>query len=200
MKLHRAAQPRARGTRKRPCSASTFDSGFDLDRFPPLVANQPVEHLELQLGLNRSLDDLAFQLVVAARTAYASPYRLVSRRRRAPVGRINRREASMPNRVFLRPILGFLVTVGMVCSGSLFAQQRGAAQAPQGGAEGPRASSAPAVLKVEWVRPSSQTAQVPVVQENIADPNIQLKEYGPGAKELLTSGTPGSEATPFTVW
>jgi hypothetical protein len=106
----------------------------------------------------------------------------------------------MPNRVFLRLILGFLVTVGMVCSGSLFAQQRGAAQAPQGGAEGPRASSAPAVLKVEWVRPSSQTAQVPVVQENIADPNVQLKEYGPGAKELLTSGTPGSETTPFTVW
>ena len=106
----------------------------------------------------------------------------------------------MHYRVSLRSILGILLAMGMVCSGSLFAQQRGAAQAPQGGAEGPRASSAPPVLRVEWVRPASQTAQVPVVQENIGDPNVQLKEYGPAAKELLTSGTPGSETTPFTVW
>jgi hypothetical protein len=109
----------------------------------------------------------------------------------------------MLNRVSLRSIRfvgGLLLAMGMVCSGLLFAQQRGAAQAQQGGGEAARASSAPPVFKVEWVRPASQTAQVPVVQENIADPNLQLKEYGPAAKELLTSGTPGSETTPFTVW
>jgi hypothetical protein len=109
----------------------------------------------------------------------------------------------MLNRVSLRSIRragGLLLAMGMVCSGLLFAQQRGAAQAPQGGGEAARASSAPPIFKVEWVRPASQTAQVPVVQENIADPNLQLKEYGPAAKELLTSGTPGSETTPFTVW
>src|SRR5260370_24259796 len=105
----------------------------------------------------------------------------------------------MRSRVSLRSISGVLLAMGMVCSGLLLAQQRGAAQA-QGGGEGARASSAPPVMRIEWVRPSTQTAQVPVVQENIADPNIQLKEYGPAAKELLTSGTPGSETTPFTVW
>jgi hypothetical protein len=53
---------------------------------------------------------------------------------------------------------------------------------------------------VEWVRPASQSAQVPVVQENIADPNVELKEYGAAAKQFLTSGTPGSDTTPFTAW
>src|SRR5437879_4449684 len=116
------------------------------------------------------------------------------------MGRVNAGEAFMLHRVSLRSMAGLVLAMGMVCGGWLFAQQRGAAQAQQGGGEGPRASSAPPVLKVEWVRPASQTGQVPIVQENIADPNLQLKEYGPAAKELLTSGTPGSEATPFTVW
>ena len=98
--------------------------------------------------------------------------------------------------------LGFLLALGMACAASLLAQQGrgGAAQAPQGAAEGPRASSALPVFKVEWVRPPSQTGQVPIVQENIADSNLELKEYGAAAKEFLTSGTPGSESTPFTAW
>lgn len=106
----------------------------------------------------------------------------------------------MLHRVSLRSIAGLLLAMGMVCGGLVFAQQRGAEQARQGGGEGARASSAPPVFKVEWVKPANQTGQVPVVQENISDPNLQLKEYGPAAKELLTSGTPGSETTPFTVW
>ena len=121
------------------------------------------------------------------------------------MGRINRLEASMLRRISLGPILGLLLVLGIVGSGLLFAQQaergqqqRGGAQAQQ--AEGPRASNAPPVFKVEWIRPPSQTGPVPVVQENIADSSIELKQYGPAAKELLTSGTPGSESTPFTVW
>ena len=113
----------------------------------------------------------------------------------------------MLHRVSLRSILGLLLALGMVCGGPLVAQQTergqgrgGQGQAQQGGGEGPRASNAPPVFKVEWVRPPSQTGQVPVVQENIADSNIELRQYGPAAKELLTSGTPGSESTPFTVW
>ena len=112
----------------------------------------------------------------------------------------------MRHRVSLGAILGILLALGTVCSGPLFAQQteRGQGRGVQGpaaqGGEGPRASNASPVFKVEWVRPASQNGQVPVVQENIADPNIELKQYGPAAKELLTSGTPGSESTPFTVW
>ena len=79
----------------------------------------------------------------------------------------------MLRHVSLRSIVGLLLALGMVGGGLLFAQQtergtqqRGGAQVQQG--EGPRASNAPPVLKVEWVRPRSQTAQVPVIQENIA--------------------------------
>lgn len=97
--------------------------------------------------------------------------------------------------------VGFLLALGMACGAALLAQQgRGGAAQTQGGAEGPRASSALPVFRVEWVRPPSQTGQVPIVQENIADPNLELKEYGAAAKEFLTSGTPGSESTPFTAW
>ena len=109
--------------------------------------------------------------------------------------------------ISVRSILGFLLALGMLGSAALFAQQteraqqqRTEGQARQGVVEGPRASNAPPVFKVEWVRPPSQNGQVPVVQQNIADPNIELKEYGAAAKEFLTSGTPGSESTPFTVW
>lgn len=97
--------------------------------------------------------------------------------------------------------LGALVLApGRPAFGNQNTQQRSQGAARQGGGEAARASSAPPVFKVEWVRPPSQNGQVPVVQENIADPTIELKEYGPAAKELLTSGTPGSERTPFTVW
>jgi hypothetical protein len=55
-------------------------------------------------------------------------------------------------------------------------------------------------MKVEWVRPSNQTGQTAMVQENIADPNVEVKWYGPGAKKMLTTGTPGSENAPFGIW
>jgi hypothetical protein len=80
--------------------------------------------------------------------------------------------------------------------------QGGQERGRQGGrdAGAARASNAPAFLKVEWVRPPTQTGQVPVVQENVVDQNVEIKWYGAAAKHLLTSGTPGSEATPFSVW
>jgi hypothetical protein len=39
-----------------------------------------------------------------------------------------------------------------------------------------------------------------VVQENIGDSNLELKQYGLHESCLLTSGNPGSETTPFSVW
>jgi len=108
----------------------------------------------------------------------------------------------MSRRISFEMILAFLVALVLISSEPTFAQQgeRNGVQARQGGGEGARASNAPPVFKVEWVRPPSQNGQVPVVQADIADANLELKEYGLAAKELLTSGTPGSESTPFTVW
>ena len=53
---------------------------------------------------------------------------------------------------------------------------------------------------VNFVRPASQTGQTKVVQDNIGDPNLELKQYGLHESCLLTSGNPGSETTPFSVW
>ena len=112
----------------------------------------------------------------------------------------------MLDRVSLKSIVGFLLVLGIVCSLPVFGQepQRGQGRQGvalrQGGTESARASSAAPFMKIEWVQPPDQKGQVPVVQANIADPNIELKQYGPVAKQLLTSGTVGSESTPFTVW
>lgn len=99
------------------------------------------------------------------------------------------------------------LVLALFCSALVFAQQpaqgqgRGARGGQGAGGTGvARASAAPSFLKVEWVRPASQTGQVPVVQENVADPNVEIKWYGPAAKQLLTSGNPGSDTTPFSVW
>jgi len=73
-------------------------------------------------------------------------------------------------------------------------------QRPAGGTGAARASTAPAAFKVEWVQPQGQTGQVPIVQGNVADPNVEVHWYGEAAKKLLTSGAPGSENTPFSAW
>jgi hypothetical protein len=103
----------------------------------------------------------------------------------------------------IRSTVGFPVELAIICGVLLFVQQptqgQGRGARGQEGA-GARVSAAPPFFKVDWVRPASQTGQVPVVQENVADPNVELKWYGPAAKQLLTSGTPGSDTTPFSVW
>jgi len=53
-------------------------------------------------------------------------------------------------------------------------------------------------LKVEWVQPAGQTGQVPIVQGNVADPNVVVHWYGDAAKHLLTSGTPPKIVTTST--
>jgi len=120
----------------------------------------------------------------------------------------------MPRSVSIKSTMGSLIALGVICSALFFGNQPTAAQgqggggqrggggAAAGGGEAARASAAPPVFTVQWVQPQIQVGkgQVPVIQENIADPNLELKQYGPAAKQLLTSGTPGSVTTPFSVW
>src|SRR5262245_39347574 len=77
--------------------------------------------------------------------------------------------------------------------GFVLAQQAPQGQRAAGGTGAARASTAPAAFKVEWVQPQGQTGQVPIVQGNVADPNVEVHWYGEAAKKLLTSGTVGSE-------
>ena len=110
----------------------------------------------------------------------------------------------------MRPRRWFLclfVTLWIVSGISVFAQQP-----PQAGGY-PRASAAPPILKVEWVPAPNQKTVPPgqadtpagdaarmITQGNIADPNVQLQKYGPGASKVLTSGTAGSTEQPYSVW
>jgi len=86
--------------------------------------------------------------------------------------------------------VGLLGLFGMVCSA--FAQEAR-----------PPATTAPLAFKVEWVRPRNQedtkSRYVPV-QENVSDPNVEMKFYGTAAKQILTTGLPGSDVTPYGVW
>ena len=98
----------------------------------------------------------------------------------------------------VKATVGFLAVFGLM-SGA-FAQEKGTAG---GGEAQPRATAAPLFLKVEWVRPVSQEntkVRYTPVQENIADPNVEIKYYGPGAKQILTTGVPGSDVQPYGVW
>jgi len=97
-------------------------------------------------------------------------------------------------------IVGTLVAL---CFASVSAQQPAPGRQGQGrggGGTAARASSSPLFFDANFVRPAGQTGQTKVVQDNIGDPNLELKQYGLHESCLLTSGTPGSDATPFSVW
>ena len=94
--------------------------------------------------------------------------------------------------VSLKTVVRFLVIAGMTCSA--FAQEEGAG--------GGHDAGAPLAFKVEWVRPASQeNAKVRYMptQENVADPNVEIKYYG-AAKQILTTGAPGNPLAPYGVW
>jgi hypothetical protein len=112
-------------------------------------------------------------------------------------------EAFMLRRVSMKTTIGFLGILGMICSA--FAQQapREQGAAPGGGEARPRPTLAPLFLKVEWVRPPSQIdtkVRYMPVQENVSDPNVEIKYYGAAAKQILTTGAPGNDVTPYGVW
>jgi hypothetical protein len=83
------------------------------------------------------------------------------------------------------------IAAPMAFLGSAFSQER------------PFATTVPVFFKVEWVRPANQAdtkVRYMPVQENVADPNVEMKFYGAAAKQILTNGTPGSDSTPYGIW
>ena len=85
---------------------------------------------------------------------------------------------------------GIVGMVGMACAA--FAQQAA-----------PPPAAAPLAFKVDWVRPVNQEdtkVRYMPVQQNVGDPNVEMKFYGATAKQILTTGTPGSATTPYGVW
>jgi len=100
-----------------------------------------------------------------------------------------------------RLAVAYLVVLGMTLVASV--QTAGGAQrgGREGGAqEGPRGVTAALVVDMQLKMPPNQTGQTKVVQDNIVDPNLELKQYGLHENCNLTSGTPGSATTPYSLW
>ena len=92
-----------------------------------------------------------------------------------------------------------------------------AAQAPQGaggraggqagagaGAQGARAGGGPArrpalFFREEW-KQNEKSDEHPITQESVANANLELKLYGPNAKEMDITGKAGDENNPIHVW
>jgi hypothetical protein len=77
------------------------------------------------------------------------------------------------------------------------AEGRGAGRA---GGRGPAPTVPPLFFKEEWQRPHNPNGQVPIVPENLTNANLELKVYGPAAKDLTISGVAGSETGPINLW
>jgi hypothetical protein len=90
-----------------------------------------------------------------------------------------------------------------LAAAGLFASPLAAAMAQQAPPARPAPVPATLALKVDWVRPGSQEdtkVRYMPVQENIADPNVVMTFYGKAARQILTTGAPGSLVTPYGVW
>jgi len=90
-----------------------------------------------------------------------------------------------------------------VALGCVFALATAPAAWAQGGEPAARLTAPPLFMKVEWVRPAAQEntkVRYMPIQDNIADSNVLISYYGAGAKQVLTTGQPGSASVPYGIW
>lgn len=76
----------------------------------------------------------------------------------------------------------------------------GAAGAPQGAAPAARGGTSriPLFFREEW-KQDATNSEHPVSQESVANPNLELKLYGPN-HDVLIAGSPTNETNPPHVW
>ena len=97
----------------------------------------------------------------------------------------------MLRRVSMKLTVGFFAVFG-ICGA--FAQQAPREGGAAGGEARPRATVAPLFFKVDWFRPANQAdtkVRYSPVQENIADPNVEIKYYGAARQILYHRRLPG---------
>jgi hypothetical protein len=96
----------------------------------------------------------------------------------------------------LTSAVGYLVALGMISTMS--AQQP--AQGGRGAGQAARPAPATVVMNVTF-QPAvpGKTEQLPFVQANIANPDIELKQYGAGNQVLTNAGNP-PQFIPFSFW
>jgi len=98
-----------------------------------------------------------------------------------------------------RTRLALLAFTFIASSVSAFAQQP-AAPAAGGRAGGPNRGRPPLFFKEEW-KQTEKGGEHPVTpEEALSNPNLELKLYGPAAKEFLMTGSAGDENNPTHLW
>ena len=88
----------------------------------------------------------------------------------------------MVGRFSVRSIVG-LATLGFACNALVLAQAPAPAQGRGGGAGAPRPTPAALVMSANFQpAEAGKTEQLPFVQANVADADIELKQYGAGKR------------------
>jgi hypothetical protein len=79
--------------------------------------------------------------------------------------------------------------------------QQPASPAPQAGrGAAPRATRPPLFFKEEWKQTAAGGEHPIAFDSALSNPALELKVYGPTAKELLMTGAAGDELNPIHVW
>ena len=94
----------------------------------------------------------------------------------------------------------FITTLAALLTCSAYAQQP-ASPAPQGGrGAAARVTRPPLFLKEEWKQTPAGGEHPIAFDSALSNPALELKVYGPTAKELLMTGAAGDELNPIHVW
>jgi hypothetical protein len=70
----------------------------------------------------------------------------------------------------------------------------------KGKAKGKGKAVRPAVAFQEAWKNGSVAGEHPMMADNVANPNLELKVYGPSGKDIQETGTPGDENNPPHLW
>jgi hypothetical protein len=97
-----------------------------------------------------------------------------------------------------RARIAVLALTFIVSSVSAFAQQP-AAPAAGARAGGPGRGRPPLFFKEEW-KQNEKGGEHGVGLDAVGNPNLEVKMYGPTAKEFLMSGSAGDETNPIHLW
>jgi hypothetical protein len=82
----------------------------------------------------------------------------------------------------------------MAAAANMLAQAPGATKGEKKGPARPQL-----VLREEW-KPATGGGEHVVTLDAVANPNLELKLYGPSGKEIQLTGTPGDEGNPLHLW
>lgn len=90
-----------------------------------------------------------------------------------------------------------LVFLGLASSG--LAQQPTQTEGRRGRGAGAVRGRPPLFLREEW-KQTPAGGEHPVTADSVANPNLELKLYGPTSKELLLTGSAQDENNPIHIW